>query len=61
MDMDELARLVNRARAGDPGAYDQVVRRFQDMAVGYCYTILGDFHLAHDAAVEAFLREQAGV
>ena len=55
MDADELTRLVTRARARDSGAYDQVVRRFQDMAVGYSYTFLGDFHLAQDAAQEAFL------
>ncbi len=29
--------------------------RFQDMAAGYAYSILGDFHLAEDAAQEAFL------
>src|SRR5207248_11327637 len=40
---------------GDPEAFGAIVRRFQDMAVGYGYSILGDFHLAHDAAVEAFL------
>jgi RNA polymerase sigma factor (sigma-70 family) len=55
MDADELTGLVTRARAGDPAAYDQVVRRFQDLAVGYSYTLLGDFHLAQDAAQEAFL------
>src|SRR3989442_13950491 len=32
-----------------------MVRRFQDMAVGYAASILGDFHLAEDAAQEAFL------
>ena len=29
--------------------------RFQDMVVGYAYSLLGDFHLAEDAAQEAFL------
>ena len=31
------------------------MRRFQDMAYGYSYSILGDFHSAQDAAQEAFL------
>ena len=31
-----------------------LVRRFQDMAVGYGYSILHDFQLAEDAAQEAF-------
>jgi hypothetical protein len=37
-------------------AYGEIVRRFQDMAVGYAHALLGDFHLAEDAAQEAFLR-----
>jgi RNA polymerase sigma factor (sigma-70 family) len=53
--MVELRKLVHRARRGDLGAYDQIVRRFQDMAVGYSYSLLGDFHLAEDAAQEAFI------
>ena len=54
--MEELASLVVRARAGDLKAYGQVVRRFQDMAYGYAYSLLGDFHLAEDAAQEAFVQ-----
>lgn len=53
--MDELHTLVGRAQAGDLAAYDVIVRRFQDMAVGYAYSLLGDFHLAEDAAQEAFI------
>ena len=36
-------------------AFGQIVRRFQDMAYGYAYSILGDPHLAEDAAQEAFI------
>jgi len=53
---EELTTLVDRARAGDMDAYGQVVRRFQDMAYGYAYSLLGDFHLAEDAAQEAFVQ-----
>ena len=53
--MEELASLVVRSRAGELDAYGDVVRRFQDMAFGYAYSILGDFHLAEDAAQEAFV------
>ena len=52
--MDGLESLVERAREGDADAYGVLVRRFQDMAVGYGYSILRDFHLAEDAAQEAF-------
>jgi RNA polymerase sigma factor (sigma-70 family) len=53
--MEELAPLVTRAHNGDVEAYGQIVRRFQDMAYGYAYSILGDFHLAEDVAQEAFI------
>src|SRR6476646_3809929 len=52
---EELTSTVRRAQAGDLEAYGWIVRRFQDMAVGYAASILGDFHLAEDAAQEAFL------
>lgn len=52
--MDSLESLVNKAREGDDRAYETIVRRFQDMAVGFGYSILRDFQLAEDAAQEAF-------
>ena len=53
--MDDLPALVRRA-AGDLDAFGVLVRRFQHMAVGYAYALLGDWHLAEDAAQEAFVR-----
>ncbi len=47
--------MVSRAQAGDLDAYAEVVLRFQDMAYGYSYSLLGDFHQAEDAAQEAFI------
>jgi RNA polymerase sigma factor (sigma-70 family) len=52
--MDALELIVTRARDGEAEAFGILVRRFQDMAVGYGYSILHDFHLAEDAAQEAF-------
>src|SRR5687767_5936480 len=52
--MDALEPIVLRARDGDSDAYATIVRRFQDMAVGYSYSMLRDFHLAEDASQEAF-------
>lgn len=54
--MKELKSVIMRAQVGNLDAFDTIVRRFQDMAVGYAYSILGDFHLAEDAAQEAFIR-----
>ncbi len=53
--MEALKPLFLRAQSGDRAAYGEIVRRFQDMAVGYAYAVLGDFHLAEDAAQEAFI------
>ena len=53
--MVELKDLVERSRTGDLDAFAEIVRRFQDMAHGYAYSMLGDFHLAEDATQEAFI------
>ncbi|MBI4472881.1 MAG: sigma-70 family RNA polymerase sigma factor [Acidobacteria bacterium] len=52
--MDTLAPTVAEARDGSTEAFGVIVKRFQDMAVGYSYSLLRDFHLAEDAAQEAF-------
>jgi len=50
-----LTSLVQAAQDGDLDAFGQVVRRFQDLAYAVAYTIVGDEHLAQDAAQEAFI------
>lgn len=55
MPKDELVSLVRAAQSGDTKAYGRLVATFQDMAYGYAYSMLGDFHLAEDAAQEAFV------
>lgn len=52
--MESLEQLINQVRGGDEQAYAAVVARFQDMAVGYAYALLGNFQSAEDAAQEAF-------
>ena len=54
--MEELSFLVGRAREGEVDAFNEIVCRFQDMAVGYSLSILRDVHLAEDAAQDAFLQ-----
>jgi RNA polymerase sigma factor (sigma-70 family) len=54
--MQDLKERVERAQQGDITAFDELVRKFRDMAVGYAYTILGDFDLSEDVAQEAFVR-----
>jgi len=56
MVVEDLKSLVVRAQQGDLAAFGQIVRRFQDMAYGFAYSILGDFHLAEDVAQEAFIQ-----
>jgi len=54
-EVEEVKSLVERSRSGDLDAFGQIVRRFQDMAYGFAYSILGDFHCAEDVAQEAFI------
>ena len=59
--MEELSDLVARSQAGDMDAYGKIVNRFEDMAYGYAYSLLGDSHLAEDAAQEAFISAYRGL
>ena len=53
--MERFAQLIINAQKGDRTAFSDLVCRFQDMAVGYAYTMLEDWYLAEDAAQEAFI------
>ncbi len=52
--MDEQALLAS-ARAGDPHAFNTLVRAYQDMAYNVAYRVLGDPEAAADATQDAFL------
>ncbi len=54
--MEDLKPLVQQAQAGNLEAYGEIMRQLQDMAYGYAFSVLGDFHLAQDAAQEAFIQ-----
>lgn len=56
MSQPSLNDLVQRAQTDDLQAIGELIGRFQDMAVGYAWSILGDFQLAEDAAQEAFVQ-----
>lgn len=59
--MEEISVLIARAKAARAAqeekgqAFGEIVRRFQDLAFACAFSVLGDFHLAQDAAQEAFL------
>ena len=53
--MDEK-QWVERARRGDPGAYDELVRAHQEAAFRAAYLITHDAADAQDVAQEAFIR-----
>lgn len=57
----QLVDLVVRAKDGDEAAYGELIRRFQAMAFGYSFAVLGDYHLAQDAAQEAFLEAHGAI
>jgi RNA polymerase sigma factor (sigma-70 family) len=59
--VEEIQALIVRATgartalADKHRAFGEIVKRFQDMAYACAYAVLGDFHLAEDAAQEAFI------
>jgi DNA-directed RNA polymerase specialized sigma24 family protein len=53
--MQQIEVVLAEAQAGDRAAYGRLVSRFQDMAVAYARSVLGDPHLAEDASQEAFV------
>jgi len=56
MPAPEWRANVVAAQHGDLAAFDVLVHQFEDMAVGYAYSVLGDFQLAEDAAQDAFIQ-----
>jgi uncharacterized protein len=52
---ETITALVRAAQQGDQSAFAELVRAYQNIAVAYATSILGDYHLAEDAAQEAFV------
>ncbi len=50
------AELVRTVRAGRPGAFDELVERYQRRAVSVAYRLLGNLHDALEVCQEAFIR-----
>ncbi len=55
MNEGDLPALVIAAQAGNTDAYAILVQRFQNMALAIGQGMLGDAHLAQDAAQDAFI------
>ena len=54
--MEDDAALVARAQAGDPEAFDALVRKHQQQVYAVAVRMLGDSGEAEDAAQDAFVR-----
>ena len=52
---EKITALVRAAQEGDDLAFAELVCAYQDIAVAYATSILRDYHLAEDAAQEAFV------
>jgi RNA polymerase sigma factor (sigma-70 family) len=52
----EERAVIERARRGDAGAYETLVRQYQDTAFRVAYLITGTAAEAEDAAQEAFVK-----
>jgi RNA polymerase sigma-70 factor (ECF subfamily) len=60
-DPEPEEELIERARRGDAGAYEELVRRHQDLAYRVAYTIVGGAAEAEDAAQEGFFKAWAAL
>src|SRR5687768_6598452 len=56
LDEEKLAPLVERARTGDAGAFEEIVRMMQGPVRSFARRMMRDAHLGDDAAQEVFLR-----
>lgn len=52
---DEI-NLVNRFKAGDSSAFEELVRAYQDRIFNLCRYVLGNDHDAEDAAQDVFIK-----
>lgn len=55
------ARLIARLRAGELGAFEELVAHFERPVYSLCYRLLGDSEDARDAAQETFLKVYRGI
>jgi RNA polymerase sigma factor (sigma-70 family) len=53
--------IVVKAQSGDIDAYTKLVLHYQNLAYGYAFAKLHDFHLARDATQETFLAVYYGL
>lgn len=59
--LEEEARLLERARAGEEAALEMLVRAHQDAVYRVAYRVLGDPDKAADAAQDTFVRALAAL
>lgn len=54
LDPPEIAACVERARAGEPAAFEALVKEFERMAWSVAYSVLGNAEAAGEAAQEGW-------
>ena len=52
---EDDSELISRAQRGDTAAYEEIVRRYQQIAFRTAYVITGSAPEAEDAAQEGFV------
>ena len=52
----DTAEAVERVRAGDTGAYGEIVEAYQTAVIRYLYRLTGDYETAKDLAQDTFIQ-----
>ena len=47
---------IIKIQQGDIESFEQIVSEFKEMAIGYAYSVLGNYHDAEDVAQESFVQ-----
>jgi RNA polymerase sigma-70 factor (ECF subfamily) len=61
IDRAEEMTFVKRAQGGDLGAYDELIRRYQERIYGTLYHMTSNHEDAHDLAQESFIKAHQAI
>jgi RNA polymerase sigma-70 factor (ECF subfamily) len=56
MDTEQLKILIDKCKAGQPGAFDRLIALYSDRCFGFLYRLSGNRHTAEDLLSDLFIK-----